>query len=389
MLSVSACLMMTFAMGALHAFSTLLEGIERQAEVGRMAASLVYSSGLICVTVAVFFGHLLYRHWSAPRIALLAATLPLLGMGVVAHGSWLGWMVGHGVVFGLASGVGYGFSLHAASCAVPRQRRGTALGAVTAFYALGAIGFSLLYPALFEWIGFQTGYGAGSVLIALLAAGSAWLWHTSGLDTKSIGDSSAPPTPALQHTTYDFLRLWLGYGTGVFAGLMVLGHAVPMIKAVDGSSVAATTTLACMSLGNGLAGLGAGWLADRFGCKTPLLVIMLTSALTLMSLSLATKAALVAPLIVLVSTCYGAFIAIYPTLVATWFGAARAAWAYGRVFTAWGLAGLAAPPLAGWLFERTDGYGMPLMLAALLACGAGGIIAWFPKNSFFRYATLR
>jgi len=56
---VIACLLITFCMGSLHAFSTLIENIELQIDVSRMASSLVYSTALICVTVAVFFGHIL------------------------------------------------------------------------------------------------------------------------------------------------------------------------------------------------------------------------------------------------------------------------------------------------------------------------------------------
>ena len=48
---------------------------------------------------------------------------------------------------------------------------------------------------------------------------------------------------------------------------------------------------------------------------------------------------------------YGAIIAVYPYAVAYYFGAAAAAKIYGRVFTAWGLAGLGAPWLAGYLFD--------------------------------------
>jgi len=48
-------------MGSLHAFSTLIENIEVQILVGRMASSLVYSTAIVNVTIAVFFGHIIYR----------------------------------------------------------------------------------------------------------------------------------------------------------------------------------------------------------------------------------------------------------------------------------------------------------------------------------------
>ena len=36
---------------------------------------------------------------------------------------------------------------------------------------------------------------------------------------------------------------------------------------------------------------------------------------------------------------------------------------YGRVFTAWGAAGLIAPWLAGFLYDRYGGYGLAMAMA--------------------------
>ena len=69
-------------MGTVHAFSTLIQNIEIQTGVGRMASSLVYSIALVNVTLAVFFGHILYRKFSPNLLILLLihsyANMPLL-----------------------------------------------------------------------------------------------------------------------------------------------------------------------------------------------------------------------------------------------------------------------------------------------------------------------
>ena len=41
-LVIISCLLITFCMGTIHAFSTLIEGIELQINAGRMASSLIY-----------------------------------------------------------------------------------------------------------------------------------------------------------------------------------------------------------------------------------------------------------------------------------------------------------------------------------------------------------
>ena len=53
--------------------------------------------------------------------------------------------------------------------------------------------------------------------------------------------------------------------------------------------------------------------------------------------------------------------------VAARFGPARFAKVYGRVFTAWGAAGLAAPWIAGALYNVSGTYTVALVLAACAA----------------------
>jgi OFA family oxalate/formate antiporter-like MFS transporter len=75
---------------------------------------------------------------------------------------------------------------------------------------------------------------------------------------------------------------------------------------------------------------------------------------------------------------YGGIIAAYPAVIAKIFGAANSSRIYGRVFTAWGCAGIFAPWLAGILFDRTHSYQLALWMAALL-----GVISMCAILAFF------
>ena len=161
LLALIACLLITFCMGTIHAFSTLIQNIEIQTSVGRMASSFVYSIALVNVTLAVFFGHILYRKFSPNLLISLIAILPLIGLFFSRLQSWLGWVIGYGFLFGLSSGLGYGLSLFIVSSITQRDKLGYALGLVTASYAFGAVAFSMLYPFLFSYFGFIKGYIIG------------------------------------------------------------------------------------------------------------------------------------------------------------------------------------------------------------------------------------
>ena len=154
-LAIIACLLITFGMGSIHAFSTLIQGIELQTSVGRMASSLIYSTALINGTLAVYFGHILYQKFSVIKLISLMIILPIIGLFFSSSGSWLGWIIGYGVFFGFSSGIGYGLSLHIASSVTDDNRLGFRLGLVTASYAFGAVIFSVIFPILFDNFGFE------------------------------------------------------------------------------------------------------------------------------------------------------------------------------------------------------------------------------------------
>jgi len=307
----------------------------------------------------------------------LIVILPIIGIFIVNTESWIGWITGYGIFFGLASGLGYGFSLYAVSNITPKEKLGLALGSVTASYAFGALIFSLLYPIFIDQFNFKAGYSIGVILISTLTLVALILFLSSKIQLTV----NSTKKHEIQSTNPGFIRLWFGYYFGVFAGLLAIGHAVPIIKNVGGSTTIAIISISLMSLGSGLAGIYSGFLADRFGCKNPLIFILITSAFSLAILTIFIDIKLTLFLITLVATLYGAIIAIYPTLVAKLFGLEKSAWAYGRIFTAWGLAGLTAPSIAGFFYDHSDNYSSSLLLASILSTLAAIIIWRLPSKA--------
>ena len=371
LLALIACILITFCMGTIHAFSTLIQNIEIQTSVGRMASSFVYSIALVNVTLAVFFGHILYRKLSPNLLISLIAILPLIGLFFSSLQSWLGWVIGYGFLFGLSSGLGYGLSLFIVSSITERDKLGYALGLVTASYAFGAVAFSMAYPFLFSYLGFKNGYIIGLVTLTLIVMVALICYKVSKVNIKNElnGDNQ------IQSKSLKISQLWFGYFLGVFAGLMAIGHAVPLIISFGGSTLTAVSAITLMTLGSAIAGIYAGWLVDRYGCKRPLLVILIINCLALIGLSTITNIHLLLVLLVTIASLYGAVIAIYPTLVNHFVGSELSAKIYGRVFTAWGAAGLISPSLAGWLFEKNNNYNTSILFALSLSVIAVLIIS--------------
>lgn len=356
-LAIIACLLITFGMGSIHAFSTLIQGIELQTSVGRMASSLIYSTALINGTLAVYFGHILYQKFSVIKLISLMIILPIIGLFFSSSGSWLGWIIGYGVFFGFSSGIGYGLSLHIASSVTDDNKLGFRLGLVTASYAFGAVIFSVIFPVLFDNFGFENGYMLGLGTLLIIVTIGLFLFIASKV---KIGTSTSI-SQKIKPQKIKIFKLWLGYFLGVFAGLMTIAHAVPLISSFGGSAVIAITAISLMSFGSGIASVCTGWLVDRFGCKRPLVVILIINSFAILGLSIMTSIDLLFIMLILIASLYGAIIAIYPTLINHLVGQDLSALVYGRVFTAWGAAGLASPALAGWLFEINNNYDIAIL----------------------------
>ena len=361
LLTLLAGITVTTVLGSIHAFSVFLQPLEKQFQTGRTEISLIYSGALIFLTISVLLGHRIYPMLSAPLLALITCAVAAIGIIIAGQSQTLWVMVlGYSVIFGSANGVGYGFALQISAQAMPKSR-GLAMGTVTAFYAFGAT----IAPYIFNY-----GLTHGGVAVAMTTSGFifliagliAWaLLHRSGVRFKQEikGQSSTTST----NFNIQFL-LWLGYGSGALAGLMVIGHATEIVAAAGGSAVLAIGGAMVIALGNMLGGLAAGVLSDRIRISTLLIMQPLMSVLVLMVSVASSNAFLLLISLVLVGFSYGLIIAVYPVAVIKIFGEVSSSLIYGRIFTAWGLAGLAGPWLAGWLYDVTGNYTLALLVAA-------------------------
>ena len=130
-------------------------------------------------------------------------------------------MLGYSVIFGSANGIGYGFALQISAQAMP-QKRGAAMITVTGFYAFGA----MIAPYIFNY-GLTHGGLAlamtyyGFIYLIVVPVAWALLYQAGTRFKRKIKSESSTVSTNFQIQ----LLLWLGYCSGAFAGLVVMGHA--------------------------------------------------------------------------------------------------------------------------------------------------------------------
>ena len=174
---------------------------------------------------------------------------------------------------------------------------------------------------------------------------------------------AAPSTPAgLRPVVW----LWLAYGCSVFAGLMAIGHAAGIIQHLGGDYRLAVWGAVLVGAGSSIGGFFIGAVISRSNMIAWLLTLPLVSASCLLTLVFTTGPVLAMLLLSGVGFAYGAVIAVYPFAISEYFGD-RGPKIYGRVFTAWGLSGLAGPWVAGWIFDTSGSYQFALVVASAIA----------------------
>ncbi|MEL7258405.1 MAG: MFS transporter, partial [Pseudomonadota bacterium] len=349
--------LLSAVLGSIHAFSIFLEPLETQFQASRGLVSLTYSVGLIFLTLMVLLGHRIYARWAAPMLCLGAVLLGAFGASVAAYANalWQVWL-GYSVLFGLANGLGYGFGLQMAAQANP-GREGFAMGVVTAAYALGAV----VSPALFE-----TGLANGGFRAAMLHLAIVLLFVglMSAAFMRGTRFATWTPTRPISRISGVWL-IWLAYFGGVMAGLMVIGHAAGIARALDPNKtlwIAPAVVAACNLFGSLLGGQAVDRLPAR-GVVGGFSVITLGALVALVAIG----APVAMVTLGLVGFAYGGTIASWPSVIAKRVGMDQSAKVYGRVFTAWGMAGLAGPWLAGTLYDGTGAYTIALGIAAMFA----------------------
>ena len=361
---LSATSLVSAVLGSIHAFSVFLHPLEVQFDATRSAVSLTYSLALVALTFAVLVGPRIYGRWSAASLILGACVLAASGalLAGVAGSLWGMWL-GYSLIFGLANGVGYGFGLQLAAQYMP-GREGLAMGVVTASYALGAV----LSPGLFDLAVSARGVSAAMMALAgtLLLIGllSATLLRL----VKAQFNAPEQRRRIKSATGRSQVLLWIGYFGGVLAGLMVIGHAAGIAAALRPELapwIAPVIIAACNLVGS----LVGGRLADRVSLGALLATLAFVTSATLALLAAFGQVGGIMVGFGVVGFAYGGTIAAYPAAVAKLFGMHDSAEIYGRIFTAWGCAGLLGPWLAGLLFDWRGDY----QIALLTAAGAGVI----------------
>jgi OFA family oxalate/formate antiporter-like MFS transporter len=168
----------------------------------------------------------------------------------------------------------------------------------------------------------------------------------------------------------EFTILWLCFFLNSMIGVMLFAHAAPMVGSFSGSERNAILAIVVVSLGNGIGRLFGGWFADSFPGRTLLVGAPAIAFLTFAMLVVTPSAGTALFSLAVVGIAYGSIASGMPAIIASYYGGNRMARIYGRVFTAWGSAGVLGPIVAGAVFDWHGDYKQAIVGAMIIALAA-------------------
>ena len=411
---VFGAVLIQLALGAIYAWSVFTARLTDPDGAYAFTASetaWVFSTGLATFAIVmVLAGRWLPR--VGPRALAVAGGL-LLGTGYLLGGffgdSFWVQLLSIGIIGGAGIGLGYVVPIAVGVKWFP-DKKGLITGLAVAGFGFGAtiwvklagswFGGLLNTTSIFGLPGVQSVfviYGVAFVLLVL--AGSTVMinppegykptgWvppdHNSGASHGAVNFEARE----MLHTP-QFYMLWSVFMFSALAGLMVIyciklfGIDALQHRGIADAGAITGTAMAWYAIFNGIGRIAWGSISDKIGRKVAItLMAALQGVIMLMTYHVFITFGMVNGFIVvaaLIGFNFGGNFALFPAATADFFGNKNVGSNYGWIFTAYGIAGIGGPLLAGYFKDSVQGTAQPMIwmtpfIIAGVACLLGAVI---------------
>ncbi len=340
--------------------------------------------GMIFAVMMIPGGRIQDRY--GPRFGATLGGL-FLAAGCILAGlmkSYVGLLLGFGVLGGIGMGFGYAATTPAAVKWFGPHRRGLVVGLVVGGYGAAAIYIAPLAKSLIANYGLSGSFIGLGILFAVVVVAAARLLVFPPADYVPPASDAAASTKlsVVDWTAPEMLRTWQYYGL-VFlfigsaqSGLLIIANAAPLLNTTAKSlAFFAANAWLLASFGglvNASGRVGTGFYSDRIGRSNAYVVngVISAACLFLMPSIIASESVLL--LFVAVGVAYwqyGGALALMPAFTADFFGARNMGFNYGFVFLGWGIA-FFVPQVAGYIKDATGSLDAAFHLSGALLVAA-------------------
>ncbi len=289
----------------------------------------------------------------SPRVGATLGGL-LLALGCILAGlmkSYLGLIIGFGVIGGIGMGLGYAAPTPAALKWFGPHRRGMVAGIVVAGYGGAAIYIGAVGQLLIDRFGITGSFvGLGiSFAVIVIIAGQLLFTPPEGYNPPVPAEAGAKKTENIDWSAGEMLKTWQFYALVVLfiistqSGLLIIANAAGLLQeAGNKMAFLAANAWLIVSYGglvNAAGRVGTGMYSDKIGRLNAYCFNSAVSAICLFLLPYVISTKNVPLLFLVVGIAYwqyGGGLSLLPSFTADFFGSKNLGVNYGLVFIGWG-----------------------------------------------------
>jgi MFS family permease len=373
---VAAAFAVTFVgFGCAYTFSAFVESLQRDFGASRGSVSLVFSlAGFLYFGLGVVSGPLADRFGSR-RFAVAGMILTGLGLAAASAARSLFEVY---AAYGLGVGLGVGCAYVPAIGAVQRwfvRRRGFASGIAVSGIGVGTLAMPPLASLLIETLGWRGAYLALGALAVIVGGGMALLIENNPRD-RGLGPDGDPPQSASRLPRAEgasvreaivsgrFLSLYAACLICAFGVFVPFVHLVPYATDHGVAPGSAVLLLGVIGIGSTAGRFFLGGLADRMGRERSLLLMFAGMAGALAIWVVSTGVWSLAAFAFVYGVFYGGWVAVLPAVVMDYFGGRNVSGLIGILYTSVAFGTLIGPSAAGFAFDASHSYTVPILASA-------------------------
>ena len=386
-LVVAAAFAVTFVgFGSAYTSSAFVDPLQKEFGATRGSVSLVFSlAGFLYFGLGIVTGPLADR-WGSRRLAVIGTVL--IGVGLVAA-STAHSLAEVYVAYGLGVGLGVGCSYVPVVGAVPRwfvKRRGFASGLAVSGIGVGTLAMPPFASLCIEALGWRNAYLVLGGLAAVVGTGMALMIENDPCDlglapdgdplqsgARSMGPSGVSISEAIRSRR--FVGLYAACLVCSFGLFVPFAHLVPYAQDHGVAQSSAVLLLSVIGVGSTAGRFFLGGLADRMGRRLALLLMFVGMALALVVWAFSADLWPLTAFALAYGLFYGGFVALLPALAMDYFGGRNISSIIGILYTSVAFGTLTGPSAAGFAFDLSHSYAVPILASVCANIVAAAIMA--------------
>ncbi|MGF1701628.1 OFA family MFS transporter [Photobacterium makurazakiensis] len=377
--------------GILYAWSVFKNALVVEQGWTNAEASFPYTLSIVVLSLAVLAAGVV-QDKIGPRKVLMTGTL-LAGAGMLLSSLTLSPVV-LSVTFGVLTGCGIGFGY---ACLNPvamkwfhPSRKGIVNGLIATAFGVASIYLAPLVTYLIEQYGINQSFlilGFALLAIAFPLACTidnppkgyvpeAPQQPSNGINTSASNEQPTLDVPWRSMVKKrEFYILWLMYAFSSAAGLMVIAN-ITSIAAIQADITDAAYLVVALAIFNSGGRLATGLLSDKIGGVRTLTLAFALQGINMMLFANYDNSFWLIVGAGAAGVGYGALLAVFPSIMASFYGLKNYGANYGVLYTAWGAGGFIGPILAAVVVDSTGNYQLAYQICAVLMAVTVGLALW-------------